>query len=56
MEWLESHIWESVNQKGPEALVVQLVPAHALEKEVMWMVREVVVSLELERSRGPVVW
>ena len=52
MEWLESHIWEGVNQKSLQLVV----PAHALEKEVMWMVREVVVSLELERSRGPVVW
>jgi hypothetical protein len=35
-----------VNQKGPEALVMQPVLAHALEKEVMWTVQEVVVSLE----------
>jgi hypothetical protein len=62
VEYLESHIWEGVHQKEQEALVVELMPAHALdeleEKDAMLTVQAAaaVAVAELERSRGSMVW
>lgn len=51
MEELELRIQVGVSQKGPEALLVQLVVAHGLDEP-----EEAAESPELGRTRGLVVW